>query len=461
MSTLARGGSITVLCSLVFIAAVYASQQRGQTPPPAGGQGAGGAQAQGARGQGRGGRGGGTITIKAAHVLDGKGGNLANGVITVQGSKITAIGPQTPEMGPITYDLGNATVMPGLIDVHVHLQWYFGPNGKYGDRTGVGPEYEGEQVQANAKATLLAGFTTIQSLGWAKDVPLRAAIAADLIEGPRILTSVSQIQGSRGGGANAVPLTPDQLREAVRSAKAAGADVIKFFASASIREGGKITSRRSRPTPCAARPRRWACARSCTRTSSDSIIVSVKAGCTEIEHGLFADDAAIKAMKEANVYFDPNIGLVLQNYLENEDKYMGSGNFNEEGFASMKAALPNLPVVFKKALAAGLRMPMGTDAVAGAHGQNAREIIARVARRRPEADGRDHRRDVALGRVAQSRRHDRHARPGLRSGHRRGARRRDRGHRGAAECELRHEGGARLQKAVNAPTAIGHRSSAI
>ena len=76
--------------------------------------------------------------------------------------------------------------------------------------------------------------------------------------------------------------------------------------------------------------------------SPESIVATVKAGCTQIEHGAFADDAAIKAMKDANVYFDPNIGLVLQNYIENKDKYMGSGNFNEEGFAFMEKAAPTL-----------------------------------------------------------------------------------------------------------------------
>src|SRR5262249_285009 len=100
---------------------------------------------------------------------------------------------------------------------------------------------------------------------------------------------------------------------------------------------------------------------------------------SQIEHGLFANDEAIAAMKKANVYFDPNIGLVLQNYIENKDKFMGSGNFNAEGFASMEKALPVMPAMFKKAVAAGLKMPMGTDAVAGAHGHNANETIARVA----------------------------------------------------------------------------------
>ena len=111
---------------------------------------------------------------------------------------------------------------------------------------------------------------------------------------------------------------------------------------------------------------------------SASIIASVKGGSSQIEHGAYADDAALQAMKDANVFFDPNIGLVLQNYLENRDRYIGSGNYNEEGFAFMEKAAPTLAVGFNRALKFGLRMPMGTDAVAGAHGQNARESITRV-----------------------------------------------------------------------------------
>ena len=117
-----------------------------------------------------------------------------------------------------------------------------------------------------------------------------------------------------------------------------------------------------------------------------SVIASVKGGCSQIEHGAYADDAAFKAMKDANVFFDPNIGLVLQNYLENRAKYLGSGNYNEEGFAYMEKAVPGLAPMFARALKAGLRMPMGTDAVAGAHGQNARESIARVRAGQSPAD---------------------------------------------------------------------------
>jgi len=78
------------------------------------------------------------------------------------------------------------------------------------------------------------------------------------------------------------------------------------------------------------------------------------------------------------VFFDPNIGLVLQNYVENKDKFIGVGNYDEEGFAFMEGAIDDKAEMFGRAVASGVRMPLGTDAVAGAHGQNAREIIARV-----------------------------------------------------------------------------------
>jgi imidazolonepropionase-like amidohydrolase len=269
----------------------------------------------------------------------------------------------------VTYDLGDVTLMPGMIDVHVHLQWIFGPDGRYGGR-GVLPSYTADAVLDNARATLMAGFTTIQSLGWAGDKGLRDAVNAGTVNGPRIITSLAQIQG----GTN----TPEQLRERVRQSKADGADVIKFFASASIRDGGKMNVTQEQVDAVCSEAKAQGLRTLVHAHSAESVIASVKAGCSQIEHGMFVDDAAIKAMADAHVYFDPNIGLVLQNYIEHHDEYDGSGNFNEESFAAMQAAIPKGVEVFKKALAAGIKMPMGTDAVAGAHGHNAREIIARV-----------------------------------------------------------------------------------
>jgi imidazolonepropionase-like amidohydrolase len=316
----------------------------------------------------QGGRGGAgpPISIRAARLLDGRGKTLANGVIEIQESKIVTIDQRS---GPVTYDLGDATLLPGMIDVHVHLNWYFGPDGRYGGR-GVLPSFAADAVLDNARATLMAGFTTVQSVGWIGDKPLREAIAAGVVNGPRLLTSLGQLQGGSS--------TPQELRERVRQAKADGADLIKFFASASIRDGGRMNVTQAQVDAVCGEARAQGLRTLVHAHSSDSVIASVKAGCTQIEHGMFVDDAAIKAMADAHVYFDPNIGLVLQNYLEHRDEYDGTGNFNEASFAAMQAAIPKGPEVFKKALAAGIKMPMGTDAVAGAHGHNAREIIARV-----------------------------------------------------------------------------------
>ena len=315
-------------------------------------------------GQGRGGAQ--AITIRAARLLDGVGNTLLNGVIEVQGSKISAIDQRT---GPVTYDLGDATILPGMIDVHVHLNWYFGPDGRFGG-TAILPSFAADAVLDNARAMLMAGFTTVQSVGAAGDKPLREAIAAGVVNGPRVLTSLAQIQGGSS--------TPEQLRERIRQLKAEGADLVKFFASGSIRDGGKMNVTQAQVDAVCGEARTQGLRTLVHAHSADAIIASVKAGCTQIEHGLFADDAAIKAMADARVYFDPNIGLVLQNYLEHRDQYEGSGNFNEEGFAVMQSVIPKGIDVFKKALAAGIRMPLGTDAVAGAHGHNAREIVTRV-----------------------------------------------------------------------------------
>jgi len=318
-----------------------------------------------ARQGGRGGAGQ-AISIRAARLLDGRGRTLANGVIEVQGSKIVTVDQRS---GPVTYDLGDATLLPGLIDVHVHLNWYFGPDGRYGGR-GVLPSFATDAVLDNARATLMAGFTTVQSVGWIGDKPLREAIAAGVVNGPRLLTSLGQLQGGSS--------TPQELRERVRQAKADGADLIKFFASASIRDGGRMNVTQAQVDAVCGEARAQGLRTLVHAHSADSVIASVKAGCTQVEHGMFVDDAAIKAMADAHVYFDPNIGLVLQNYLEHRDEYDGTGNFNEDSFAAMQAAIPKGLDVFKKALAAGIKMPMGTDAVAGAHGHNAREIVARV-----------------------------------------------------------------------------------
>ena len=307
------------------------------------------------------------VVIRTGILLDGKGGVLRNATIVVQGSKIQKIDtqPTTP-----TYDLRTLTVLPGLIDTHVHITGHFGKDGRASNR-GETPEEQAYFTAENAYATLMAGFTTVQSVGAPADVALREAVARGIIPGPRTLTSIRQVNENSGG--------PDQLREVVRKLKADGADVVKIFASKSIREGGGQTMTDEQLAAVCGEAKVVGLRTMVHAHAAGAIKAAVRAGCGQIEHGVFVDDEALKLMAERGVYFDPNIGVVIQNYLRNKPKFLGIGNYTEEGFAYMEKAVGLNNAMIKKAVATpGLKLVMGTDAVAGAHGRNADELIARV-----------------------------------------------------------------------------------
>ncbi len=305
-------------------------------------------------------------TIRAARVLDGKGRVLTNATVEVRDGKIAAVDQRTE---PVTYDLGSATLLPGMIDVHVHIGGHFGKDGR-AQNEGETPAEMALFGAENAYMTLMNGFTTVQSVGAANDKELRDAIARGVLPGPRILTSLGSMNERTG--------TPEQLRDYVRKQKQAGADVIKIFASKSIRDGGAKTMTDEQLTAACGEARTQGLRTLVHAHAADAVLAAAKAGCSQVEHGAYVSDEALKYMAEHGVYFDPNIGLVLQNYIENKPKFLGIGNYTEEGFAFMEKAVPTNYPMFKRALAAKVKMPMGTDAVAGAHGQNAREIITRV-----------------------------------------------------------------------------------
>ena len=309
-----------------------------------------------------------TIRIHANTLLDGTGKTVRNATVVVRGSKITAV--ETGSAAGATYNLGELTMLPGLIDVHTHVGWHFGKDGRYAARAGS-PAEEILYAAENAYTPLMAGFTTVQSPGQANDVVLRDAIARGALPGPRILTSIRQINDRSG--------SPDEIRQLVRQLKSDGADVIKIFASASIRDGGKQTMTDEQLQAVCGEANALGLRTMVHAHSPESIKASVNAGCKQIEHGVFANDEVLKLMADKGVYFDPNIGVVLQNYLENKPKFLGIGNYNEEGFAYMQKGLAINESMIKKAVATpNLMLVLGTDAVAGAHGHNAREIVERV-----------------------------------------------------------------------------------
>jgi imidazolonepropionase-like amidohydrolase len=306
-------------------------------------------------------------TIRARSIVDGTGKVIPGGTVTVRNGKIAGVGASA---GTPTIDLGNLTLLPGFIDTHVHIGWHFDDKGRY--HSGPEPAEQAALYGAeNAYVTLMAGFTTIQSVGAASDKPLRDAINRGVLPGPRILSSLGQISNPKW--------TPDQIREQIRKLKADGADLIKIFASASIRDGGVPTLSQEQVDAACGEARAQGLRSMVHAHSPESMLRAARAKCTVVEHGGLANAEALKALADGGVYFDPNIGLVTQNYLENKARFLGIGNYTEEGFASMEKALGLRGPMFSTALKTpGLKIVMGTDAVAGAHGQNAREPIERV-----------------------------------------------------------------------------------
>jgi hypothetical protein len=132
------------------------------------------------------------IVIAASVVIDGKGHILHDVRIVIEGSKIVAIGPKIE--GPVDYDLRGLTVLPGWIDAHVHITWIFGKDGANAGTEGTTQE-DAYQAASNAWVTLMAGFTTVQSVGAPNDIPLRDAIAKGILPGPRILTANEPLEG--------------------------------------------------------------------------------------------------------------------------------------------------------------------------------------------------------------------------------------------------------------------------
>jgi imidazolonepropionase-like amidohydrolase len=308
------------------------------------------------------------VVIAASTVLDGRGGVLHDTRIVVEGSKIVALDPRA---GPVDYDLRGKTVLPGWIDAHVHITWSFGPDGKNAGQGATTPEAAYAAAE-NAWATLMAGFTTVQSVGSPADVPLRDAIAKGLLPGPRILTAVEPLMG-RGEETG----TPDEIRAFVRKQKAAGADLIKIYASGGMTRGPMTMSQEQLEAACDEAGKLGL--RTLVHAYRDAVRAASLAGCTEVEHGLGASDDDLRLLADHGTYLDPQAGLLLETYLQYEDRYLAPPYYTEAGFAAMKDLIPAHQDFLRRATRIpGLKIVYGTDAVAGAHGRNAEDFIHRV-----------------------------------------------------------------------------------
>jgi imidazolonepropionase-like amidohydrolase len=307
------------------------------------------------------------ITIRAGTLLDGRGGVHRDVVLAVEGSKIVRVGGEAAEP---THDLSALTVLPGLVDSHVHISSHFGKDGRYTNEGESAAQFALFTAE-NAYRTLMAGFTTVQSIGAPADVDLRDAVARGILPGPRILTSIRPVTESIRGA--------EEIRAFVRTVASEGADLIKVFASKSIREGGGQTLSDAEVEAACDEARRLRLRSWVHAHAASAMRAAALAGCTAVTHGSQATDEVLELMAERGTFFEPNIGLVSQNYIAHKSQFLGIGNYTEEGFAFMERGIPVKLEMFRRALGVkDLKLLMGTDAVAGAHGRNAEEIVYRV-----------------------------------------------------------------------------------
>jgi imidazolonepropionase-like amidohydrolase len=194
---------------------------------------------------------------------------------------------------------------------------------------------------------------------------VRDRIQGGHLPGPRILTSLRQITKDSGD--------PEMLRALVRQTKTEGADLIKLFATSGLGAGGAQTMSDEQIQATCGEAKVQGL-RSVVHAIGDSgIRAAILAGCTSIEHGTAISDESLRLMAERGTYFDPNF-LVLHNYL----KHLANYDFNSAAEASLRNALEPTADALKRARKYGVKVVLGTDAVAGAHGRNAEEFIYRV-----------------------------------------------------------------------------------
>lgn len=309
------------------------------------------------------------VVVRAAAIIDGTGATRTNTDVVIRAGRIVEL---RLARGKADIDLGTRVLVPGLIDTHVHMGWYINEK----QRLHRADDGDSEQtatlnVAGNAQRMLQAGFTTVQSVGGMEDKAVRDAINRGVIAGPRVLTSLGSLNENAG--------TPDSVRAVVRGFHAQGADLIKIFASKSIRDGGVQTMTQEQLNAACGEATRLGLRSVVHAHAASAAKAAVRAGCTQVDHGVLVDDEALQMMAKAGTYFEPQCELVSRNYLDHKEWFRGIGNYNDEGFAATERSLLLRKELVKRYRAVpSLKVVYGTDAVAGAHGDNARDLSCRV-----------------------------------------------------------------------------------
>ena len=337
-----------------------------------------------------------TYVLKAAHLFDGKSDHVVSpGLVVVTNGKITAVGAAAAfPAGAEAIDLGDATLLPGLIDAHTHLTYPYERDFRVEEMNALKktiPERTLDAVDI-VRRTLMAGFTTVRDVGAGDyiDVGLRNAIAAGKIPGPRMLVAVNALGATGGhcdssagfapnifgretGISDGVINSPDQARQAVRYNIKYGADVIKTCAT-----GGVLSLTDDVDTPQLTQAeldalvaeahalRRKTAAHAHGATGAK---IAIRAGIDSIEHGSFLDDEALDMMKSRGTYYVPTLMAA-----EGLKERLTDGYLPPVIAAKARLAIDALDATVRKALARGVKVVVGTDAAVYPHGRNAEEF---------------------------------------------------------------------------------------
>jgi imidazolonepropionase-like amidohydrolase len=332
------------------------------------------------------------IAVKAARLLDVKSGRVVpDAVVLIAGDRITKAGSKTPiPEGAQVIDLGDQTLLPGLIDCHTHIAFEVGKY--YEDLLRKSPIDRAVVVHLHARRTLDAGFTTIRDVGAPEfiDVALRKAITDGLIAGPRMQVATLGI-GATGGHWDLVGFSPrlrfaepsgiadgvDEVRKAVRHQIKNGADVIKVAATA-----GVLSEEESVGNPqyteeelrvIVEEAKMWGRKVAAHAHGTEGIKRAIRAGVASIEHGSLIDDEGIQLMKQKGTYLVADI--YNDDYIVSEYRRL---EFPEKILEKEILVATKQRENFRKAAKAGVKIAFGTDAGIYPHGWNGKQLATMV-----------------------------------------------------------------------------------
>ena len=343
-----------------------------------------------------------TILIRAARLIDGNGSLIEPGNILVAGERIVAVGPaalDTPNDGFI--DLGDATILPGLIDLHTHLTDKVGTHWEEVLITTT-PAQAALWGAANALTTLRAGFTTVRDMGptWPyTDVDLRDIIDAGVLPGPRMQVAGNYVSATGGAGDARqfsiyvdVPVVQnladgvDAVRAAVRTNHKNGADFTKILATGAVLSRGLPPGAQqysdAELAVAVEETDRWGRFTAAHAHGTEGIKAAIRAGVRTVDHGSMMDDEAIAMLLESDhTWYVPTlyVGVIVPR----DGAALG---VPEEQIRRSTEMMRYRNATFRRAMEAGLTVGFGTDAGVFEHGHNAREFQIRVENGQSEMD---------------------------------------------------------------------------